>query len=452
MSKLKKFLKSYCFPFAILFFVMLVLDSFKIFFLDDLAYENYWGAIDYMDFIKGRFYAWTSRLIIDTILVLLASNAGWLWKILDSIMYVILAVGIYKVFIVKRKKDKTMISIIVCLILLIPQRLLSEAGWMATSTNYLWPVSFGILSLIPIRKCLENEKLKWYQTIFYVITAIFAENNEQVATVLFVVYFIFIIYFIVKHQMRLEIAIMFLISCSSILFILLCPGNSARSMSEMEKWFVDYEMYNIIDKAFVGFYITLQYFINHFNAIYVIFSSIVMIEIFKNYKKIFYRIISTVPLFMGMAFNIGEKLLEEKIGIFEGFSFLISKFRAENKVFITLDNFDRISTYIPISLCIITLACLIISIYLIFKEKNHGLLQLLILSAGICSKFIMGFIVTVVVSQNRTSFIFIICMIILTVMIFDNKNTKELEKYLNVFAIMSFFMSISNLCLCLNIY
>lgn len=163
------------------------------------------------------------------------------------------------------------------------------------------------------------------------------------------------------------------------------------------------------------------------------------------------RIISTVPVFMGLAFNIGESILEEKIGLFEGLCFLISKFRAENNVFMTLDSFDKISTYIPVILCILTLACLVISIYLIFKEKNYGLLQLLILFAGICSKFIMGFIVTVVVSQNRTSFIFIICMIILTVMILDQKSTKELERYSNVLIIMSFFMVFSNLCLCLNI-
>lgn len=451
MSKEKKKLKSNWIPFIILFFVMLILTSFKPFFLDDLAYADYWGVSSILEFIKVRFLTWTSRIIIDIVLVLLATKALWLWKLIDSIMYVVLGIGIYKVFVIKNQNNKVMISAIACLILLIPQRLFSEAGWMATSVNYLWPMAFGVLSLLPIRKCIYNQKQKWYETLIYMIFLIIAANNEQLAIVLFTAYFIFTIYFIAKRQMKLNIAIMLILSLASLLFILLCPGNSARANSELEKWFPDYHMYNIIDKIFLGIFVTLQYYINHFNMIYVLFTIIIAITIFKKYKNMFYRILSVIPVFMGTAFNIGENLLKEERGIFEGLAYLISKFRAENAFYLTFDNFDKIGTYIPVGLIIITLSCLIISIYLIFKENQNGILQLIILCAGICSKFIMGFIVTVFVSQNRTSFIFIICMIILTVMILDQKKEKELEKYSQALIIMSVFMTISNLCLILNL-
>lgn len=448
MNKIKKIVKSSYFPFGVLFVIMLVLTSSKMFFSDDSNVFAYFGNPSVLLWIKERYLGWSSRIVIEIVLGLFASRMKWLWKITDPLMYVILGWGIYRLFVTKNKNNKTMISIIVCLILFIPQKLFSEAGWMATSLNYLWPVAFGLISLIPIRKCLEEQKIRWFEIPVYIASLIFAENMEQVVAVLFTVYLLFTIYFIAKRKLKPIIFIMFLLSIASLGFILKCPGNSARAISEVETWFPDYVMYNKIDKAFIGVYSTLQYFINHFNPIYVAFTITIMVTIFKKYQAIGYRAISVFPVFMGVVFNVGEKI---SLHIFYELLDAFSLFKIENRIYLDVDNLTKVSTYIPVVCCIITLACLIVSIYLIFRNNHKAIIPLLILCAGIGSKFIMGFIVTVFASTTRTCFIFMIGMIILTTMILDQSEEKTLKNYFNILVIVSIFIVINNFCLCYGI-
>ncbi len=445
MNKVKKIWKSSYFPFVILFIIMLTLTTTKKFFYDDSEIFAHFGDSDFLLWIHDRFFYWSSRIIIDVTLGVLASHMSWLWRIIDPLMYVILGFGIYRVFVTKYKDNRTMIATIVCLILLIPQKLFSEAGWMATSLNYLWPVALGIISLIPIRKCLDGEKIRWFEFPIYAICLIFAENMEQVAAVLFTVYLLFTIYFIAKRKLRFSIFMMLLLSIASLVFILLCPGNSARANTEVRNWFVDYLMYNNIDKLFIGLYSTMQYFIIHFNAIYFLFTVSFAITIFKKYQNIGYRAISTIPIFMGVAFNVGENLLHY---IFEDLYHGFSWFETENRIYLDVDNLTQVSTYMPVFCSLVTLACLAVSVYLTFRQNHKAIVPLLILCAGICSKFIMGFIVTVFASSNRTSFIFMICMLILMVMMLDQSKEKTLKSYLNILIIVAIFMVMNHFCLC----
>lgn len=444
MSKIKKLFKSHYFPFVLLFIIMLILTAGKKFFHDDSDLFSHFSENPMMFWVRNRYLYWTSRIIIEVILGLFASRVRWLWKITDPIMYVLLGFAIYRVFVTKHN-NKTMIWLIVCLVLLIPQKLLSEAGWMATSLNYLWPVAFGVFSLIPIRKTLDGEKIRWFEVPFYAISLIFAENMEQVAAVLFTVYLLFTIYFVAKRKLNFTIVIMLLLSIASVVFILKCPGNSARADAEVANWFVDYPMYNKIDQAFIGLYSTMQYFINHFNPIYLVFTLSLMITIFKRYNNIAYRAISIIPFFMGIAFNIGEHLT---FYLFAGLHSAFSCFQTENRIYLDVDNLTQVSTYIPVFCSIVTLACFVVSVYLVFREKHKAVIPLLILCAGICSKFIMGFIVTVFASSNRTSFIFMICMLILSVMILDQTSEKTLKKCLNILIIWTIFTVINHFCIC----
>lgn len=445
MNKLKKFWKSSYFPFIILFMTMLILTMVKKFFYDDSEIFAHFGDADFTLWVHDRFFYWSSRIIIDVVLGTLASYMSWLWRILDPLMYVILGFGIYRVFVTKNKNNRTMISILVCLIFLIPQKIFSEAGWMATSLNYLWPVALGIVSLIPIRKCLDGEKIRWFEVPIYAICLIFAENMEQVAAVLFTVYLLFTIYFMVKRKLRFSIFLMFLLSVASLAFILLCPGNSARASSEIQNWFEDYPMYNKIDQVFIGFYSTMQYFVIHFNPIYFLFTLSLVIAIFKKYQNIGYRAICVFPFLMGFAFNIGSNLSSH---LFNDLYHSFSWFGTENRIYLDVDNLTQASAYIPAFCSIVTLACLAFSVYLVFREHHRAIIPLLILGAGICSKFIMGFIVTVFASSTRTSFIFMICMLFLTIMILDQNQEKTLKKYLNILTIIAIFMVINHFCLC----
>ena len=453
LKKIRKVINSNIIPYIILFTIMFIITSLKQNVRDDLIFQNFSTIFEQpriLYFVRWRFFRWTSRVIIEILTVLIVRDFRWMWKFVDPIIYVILAYSIFRVFTNKNKSNKTMISIIVSLILIIPQIYLGEAGWVATTLVYLWPTALAIMCLIPIKKCIEGEKIKWFEIPVYLGALIFAVNSEQVAAIMFTVYAIFTVYLAIKHKLNPLIVIMLLLSLASMIFILLCPGNAARSVSEIKMHFLDYPMLNIIDKIFIGLYILVQHFVNEFNSIYVLFTVFIAISIFKKYHNIFYRIISIFPVFMGVAFNgIGEIIAKKTLGnlhyIVKGY------FSTHDTILINYENFDIISAYFPVVLAIITIGCLVASIYLIFKEqKSELLIALLVFGAGICSKFILVFSTTVFCSGNRTEFIFIITMIILITMILDKYESKNLNKVFNVLAIYSLIMLLENISLCLN--
>lgn len=448
MNKLNKFLKSNKIPFVMLFAIMLVLTLTKQTLRDDIYFAdfaNFTGIPRLSWLIKWRFLYWSSRVVIETVLVLLARDFSWLWKILDPIVYVLLAYGIIRVFTKNHSKNRTMVTIMVSLILLIPQIILSTAGWMATSLNYLWPTTFAILCLIPIRKCIDKQPVKWFEVPIYMALAIFAQNVEQVAIVLCTVYVIFSLYFLFKKQITPTVLLMLCISIGSMALIFLCPGNANRTASEMELNFIDYPMLNLVDKIFIGLYSVMQYYILRFNPIYLVFTILMAVHICKKYDNIFYKAIAIFPIFMGTAFNIGNTAFKAAFEyMYEPFLMLIEEY----KVLINFENFDQISTYVPIFLSIVNLGCLILSVYLAFGGTKKGIIALLTICAGIASKFIMGFVVTVFVSGIRAQFLFIISMIILTMMLLDDKSPRYLKNVSNVLVISAILMTINNFCLC----
>lgn len=450
MNKLKKLVKSDKIPLVILFFVMLILTLSKQFIRDDLYFSdfaNITGIARLLWFMEWRFWNWTSRNIIELVLILFVRDYWWLWKIAEPVIYVLLAFGIYRVFVRKNENRKIMYSIIVSLILLIPQIMLGTAGWTATSLNYLWPTTFGILCLIPIRKCIDGGKVKFFEIPIYLGMLMFAENVEQVAIVLATIYILFTIYLIAKKKINPLIIVMLLISILNIVYILKSPGNANRTESEIKMHFVDYKMLNIIDKTAIGIGALLQEFIIRFHPIYTVFTILLAIQIWKKHTSIFYKVIAIFPIFMGIAFNVGGNityLILEKLRI----AFLL--FGEEEAILIHFGNFDQIVTYLPFFLSIMNIGCLILSVYIAFGHTQKSMIAFLTISAGLCSKFIMGFVVSVFVSGVRSQFLMIICMIIVSILLLDGKKQTELKTISNVLIISAVFMVINNWCVCLT--
>ena len=451
MNKLKKIAKSAQIPLVILFFVMFFMTLSKQFIRDDVYFSNFanlTGIARLSWFMEWRFWNWTSRNIIELVLILLVRDYWWLWKIAEPVIYVLLAFGIYRVFVSKSENPKMMYTIIVSLILLIPQIMLGTAGWTATSLNYLWPTTFGILCLIPIRKCLDGENVKGYQIPIYLGLLMFAENVEQVAVVLATVYVIFTIYLIAQKKIKPLIVVMLLISILNILYILKSPGNANRTASEIKMHFVDYKMLNIVDKIAIGIGALLQEYIIRFHPIYVAFTILLAIPIFKKHTSILYRAIAVFPIFMGIAFNIGGTVCSS---VFERLRTAFLIFQEEYAVLIHFGNFDQIITYVPFFMSLVNIGCLILAVYIAFGNTRKSMLAFLTISAGLCSKFIMGFVVTVFVSGVRAQFLMIISMIIVSVLLLDGKKEKYLRNISTVLTISAIFMVINNLCVCLSL-
>lgn len=444
-DRINKIIKSKAFPYITLFFVMLCLNIFK----STVGNDDSWFAtittgsinskvINMSSYMKWRYNTWSSRLIVEFFLIEFSQNFGTLWKVLDAGIYVLLAYSIYKVF-CNSKNDENSYKkwIIVFLVALIPQNLLNSAGWIATSLNYLWVVAFGIFALIPIRKCIDSEKFGLIETVLYIFSMIYAVNVEQMCLVLFTVYFVFLIYLLKKKKIKPIIIVLFIISVLSLIFILTCPGNSARTESEIKSYFPDFEEISVLEKISISFISTMKYYIFEFNIIYVIFTILILKRVWKKYDCMFIKAIAIFPFIMGIAFNIASPITSMCFPkLFEEIS-IINNLTSEN---------GYISIVVATLFSAAIISTIVISVYLAFGNTKKCIIAILCIGAGICTRMLMGFMPSVYVSGNRTQFIFIISMIIISILIIDEEKEETLKKYIDyliAFEILTIMNSMS---------
>ena len=127
--------------YTFLFLIMLIKHIFaKTGTGDDAWFLNY-SQLGIKNFTILRMETWTSRNIIEAFLILFVKNGKWLWTIVDSLMFVLIAYDIYKI-VSSKKHNYYMLGCIILIISFFPFRMLNQAGWYATTINYIWPLDF----------------------------------------------------------------------------------------------------------------------------------------------------------------------------------------------------------------------------------------------------------------------------------------------------------------------
>lgn len=91
------------------------------------------------------------------------------------------------------------------------------------------------------------------------------------------------------------------------------------------------------------------------------------------------------------------------------------------------------------------IGCIFISLYLVFGNTSKSLIAILVFGAGICSRILMGFIVTVFASGNRTQLIFIVMMIVLILMMLEKQEKKFNENVFNYLIIVGSIVLLNNI-------
>lgn len=409
-NKIKQLYKKEYFPFIILAIGMLIFHLIiNVNFGDDLSFKKVLQQNNLIEWLKIRYITWSSRTVIEFVMVIILGCSIFLWRILDVAIIVLLAISISKVFLNNSSRRNNWI--IVALIFIYPFRDMSSAGWGATTLNYLWPLSFGIYSFIIIKKIFNNDNIKWYEYIFSTLALMFAVSQEQMCAILLAMYCILTLYFFIKYKDKGYIIFGTLLCLANFIWILECPGNNVRKAKEVGKWFSDYNTLSFINKSELGFSSSMFQFICNPNSIFIIFSILIFLLTIIKYKDKMIWIISGVPLGIGLFFSI----FRNNIAIlFPGLLKILNSSTEYGTI--TLENFYAFRSYIPIILFGMVGICVLLSLYFCFGNSPKAILTILIMLLGLASRVIMGFSPTIWASGNRTFlfmyFAFIICSII----------------------------------------
>lgn len=371
------------------------------------------------DFLKDRYNNWSSRIIIEFVLCLVLKTSKYLWILIQSLMVVLACYSLSRIF-VKENKTKNNFMLLY-MILIYPYYTMHQTGWASTSINYLWPLATGLFCLVPIKKIWDGEKIRWFEYPLYLISLLFAANQEQAGAVILGFYLIFTILMILRKDKKVNVFmfIQTILALASVIFILTCPGNAIRQVEELHR-FKGYEMLSFIDKFVLGFTATFGRIIALQNPVYILMTSLIAVYVVLNYKEKLYRVVALIPIITVLLLG---PLLPILNGIFPYLNVFKDSIMTEN-VLMTAVNCNNIYYAFPMIFAFANFICIGMSILLIFKnlEKN---IAILIYLAGLASRVILGFSPTVFISKTRTMIFFDFAMIAISYLVWEKLSKKK---------------------------
>ena len=425
------------FPFVLFVVLMIILHLVMGLNGDDIKYAKILNNQTVIDYINFRYFNWSSRLIIDTLLAILARQNMVIWKILDIIIYTF---GVYYIIrLVNKNYSKKIAFIGVLLFLMYPFYEMASAGWISTTLNYSWCFALGMISFIPLIYEFQGEKVNGYIYIISFLAMLYAINQEQSCVLIFGFNLLYLINSLInKKDVNKFNLLAVVVSVAALIFIVTCPGNSVRFAHEVSYWYPEFANFTIVEKSYLGLVTTFGNIIEQkiiFSLFYIILSVCVLIKSENKYLKYFCYFNIFMILFITI-FNafIDISILETSIKSLGSVPEVIKNSRAmavpamfkhivnatpyitETLKLFAYEGIPKININ-SISIVLLSLYLLISSCILLVKAFPKDLFPLFIFLGGFASRFIVGFSPTVFPSGARVTIFFYVALIALALML-----------------------------------
>ncbi len=422
MQKGINYLKNHIiFIYAFLFIFILVQHA--------LCYQRVADDIWFLDksqmgilqFTYQRMQLWTSRNIIECTMLVLLNLNKWIWIILDSFMFVLIFHSIRMITQSIEKDDILLTLFIALIILLFPFSTFKEAGWYATTLNYVWPLALGLYSISYLVKVLTYQKIKGYQYILIVLASLYAINQEQMCALIVGFYVLFTLYFFIKHKK--VPAFVFVILVLAILMLLyhgMCPGNKIRTAIEITNYFPTFKEFNLIDKCMLGILSTISTIALY--PIYLVYIWYGMLYIVvRNHtnnrkEKFIIGFMTLISFIISISDNLFNRHINIKVqNIFNNYIFKLPHI-----------NYQDLHIYLAIFFFILVFC---VSLYILKNNIGYKVTGLIfiILCAAFLERVILGFSPTVFASGERT---FINTYFLIFIATFIGLNARKIENML----------------------
>ena len=380
---------------------------------DDInAYQE--GTIrDCWNRVTAEYYTWTSRQVVNCIALAILQKGKKAFAIYMSTCIYVFAKAL--LLLCSYGKNNNAMLYVIAMIPMFPWNYLVSAGWIITSATYFGPQAFALMSLVPIKKVLNNEKIKWWETILYVVCLIYGTNVEQMCVVVLILYVIATIYFIIVKKSDWRIWLQLLLSLVSLCYIITCPGNRNRDISEEMSWFPTYGMMGTIDKADIGLSTTLRWLFVDSNLFIILLCIFMTIFVWKKYNDTLYRIISCIPSTMVLLLGPLKNVLSTIFPYAMFATHDIDYYGAFN-----VNAQGRGSGVLQFGLFLAIAFCIIVNIILLNESVEGFIADISLILMGVASRCMMGFSPTVYASDMRTYTTLIMCLMVVSVHLFNS--------------------------------
>lgn len=383
---------------------------------DDLIFSQALNQTGLISFLQKRYMTWSSRLLLETALVLVLRQPLIIWATLDIGMVLVLFSGLRELLAPeKQMKDSLFLALLICVY---PFFHMGSAGWVTTTVIYLWPLSLAVYAISGMARRLRGVRVQWYRYILYGMSAIFSCNNELIAVMVLAAA---IAGFIYAVQIRKLYAIPVsggVISLAGLLFALITPGNAVRMAKETITWMPDFPTFSLWDKLRIGTVSTLEHFLSIPNAVLFLFLFIIVIHAFRESRSLYKRVVGALPLLMQTAYGI--YFMAEKLLITREFNYSIPEIWPA-------DVSDMVFQGILIASFVVMILCIAFSLAWIIEDKKALFLYLFALGAGLATRLSLSFSPTVLASGTRTYMYVYFVLLALTFLLWKRGLPKKIE-------------------------
>ncbi len=393
------------FVFYCLFFLFALLVHFllPLGWADDVIFREKVSRLGLLPFLNN-----SARPLVDALTYIFAKYPV-LWRISNPLVLIVLS-RLLSYYLPECKNEYAK-NVTICSVLIYPSLVVVDAGFIATTVNYLWPVTMGLLCLLPFRKKLDNRKIYWWEMILLVPCLLYATNMQQMAVTLVLLLGTANVYLLMKKKFSPYVMFQFLVTicCSVYSYIINTVGDNPRMLRETGRYFPEFGSLNLFEKIELGFSST--FYCLTMKACFawvgfIAFLIILAVFVYKKSKKVTDRAIVTFPVVFSL-WGIIQDVCSEGFGYIKQYiPGDLQNYKMNKAVY----SFEPISDIF----FVIVILCILYSLYVVIRDKKQCLISCAAFFVGTGTRMIMGFSPTVWASGYRTFYIMFLSLIVVS--------------------------------------
>ena len=338
------------------------------------------------EILAHRYETWSSRMVIEAVLIPLV-HCPLLWKILDIVIFTSLPVLLCGLLGVTGRGR----WFVTGLVLLYPFADMASAGWIATTTNYLWPL-WGVLVIGTVLKQLRcGRKVPVWEAAAALLACAYAGSQEQAAVLLLLLLGMEVLHYISEKCMKQPLLYALCgIDIISLIYIFSCPGNAIRSAQEMAGRMPEFADFTFWEKLYMGLANVERIFIAQLDPVYCVVAAVIAPLVYRktgNYRKTLLAGIPALLLFGQAVVRVSHPSLK--------------------KVFVRPEqtthwDWHELVTYMPLVFLILSVFGILYALWQLADGAwKHYLWMAFLLAGGFATGAVMGFSPTIYASANR---------------------------------------------------
>lgn len=423
--------------YVIFVIVLVVLRARMSYISDDAEFPKIFGNMNIGQCIQICWNESTGKVLTDTLGAILLRIPMWIWKLADSFFYLFIARCITLMF----TKDTLQDRIVICMLMLMyPVKYLESAGYIVTSTNYVYTGAGIILTFLPHMVALRT---KWIRVCSYLLSfigVIYAADQEQSGVFILSLlgfYLVFQIYYLknveektasLKFHIRLAL-FQLMLGMTSFCFLFVSPAHRRRTAEVGGQFAVPgYENWSLVRKLYRGYTSTVANVIFQPISIYILLIAFLLILAIVRRDKV-KTLFAMIPVLLEICLAMTKY---SHFVQFPEYGFGLPDLKSV---------FESGLRLIPLFLSVCVIVIVVCLLYTLISSKKMAVMAVVVFILGAGTREMMGLSSTLFGSSYRTFTLFLYSMMFCCITLYSEiwEYTKD-RKYVRAMcmAIMGF--------------